>query len=199
MTTDNRSGARAVLYARVSSKEQEEEGFSIPSQLKLLREYAQKNRFEIVEEFVDVETAKQAGRANFGQMVHFLKESPSVKAMLVEKTDRLYRNFKDYVTIDELGVEIHLVKEGEVLGPSSRSHQKFIHGIRVLMAKNYIDNLSEEVRKGHAEKAEQGEYPSHAPIGYRNNLQTHTIEAHVQEAAAIKKKFDEVGAKVTVS
>lgn len=153
--------SKVIIYARVSSKEQEEEGFSIPSQPKLLREYAQKNRFEIVEEFVDVETAKQAGRANFGQMVHFLKESPSVKAILVEKTDRLYRNFKDYVTIDELGVEIHLVKEGEVLGPASRSHQKFIHGIRVLMAKNYIDNLSEEVRKGHAEKAEQGEYPSH--------------------------------------
>ena len=180
----------SVIYARVSSKEQEEEGFSIPAQLKLLREYAGKQRFEIVEEFVDVETAKQAGRSNFGQMVHFLKESPSVKAMLVEKTDRLYRNFKDYVTIDELGVEIHLVKEGEVLGPNSRSHQKFIHGIRVLMAKNYIDNLSEEVRKGHAEKAEQGEYPSHAPIGYRNNLQTHTLEVHEQEAAAIKKLFE---------
>ena len=118
---------KAVLYARVSSKEQEEEGFSIPAQLKLIKEYAQKNRFEIVEEFVDVETAKQAGRANFGQMVRFLKESPSVKAILVEKTDRLYRNFKDYVTIDELGVEIHLVKEGEVLSPESRSHQKFIH------------------------------------------------------------------------
>ena len=55
-----------VLYARVSSKEQEEEGFSIPAQLKLLREYAAKQQFEIVEEFVDVETAKQAGRAHFG-------------------------------------------------------------------------------------------------------------------------------------
>ena len=36
----------AVIYARVSSKEQEREGFSIPAQLKLLREYAQKNRPE---------------------------------------------------------------------------------------------------------------------------------------------------------
>ncbi|TXT25956.1 MAG: hypothetical protein FD131_4415 [Rhodocyclaceae bacterium] len=63
---------KAIIYAGVSSKEQEEEGFSIPSQLKLLREYAAKQRFEIAEEFVDVETAKQAGRANFGQMVHFL-------------------------------------------------------------------------------------------------------------------------------
>ena len=31
---------QAVIYARVSSKEQEKEGFSIPAQLKLLKEYA---------------------------------------------------------------------------------------------------------------------------------------------------------------
>src|SRR5438132_11083030 len=36
------------------------------------------------------------------------------------------------------------------------------------MAKNYIDNLSEETRKGMLEKAEQGIWPSFAPLGYRN-------------------------------
>ena len=43
-----------------------------------------------------------------------------------------------------------------------------MHGIKVLMAKNYIDNLSEETRKGMLEKAEQGIWPSAAPLGYRN-------------------------------
>ena len=43
-----------------------------------------------------------------------------------------------------------------------------MHGIKVLMAKNYIDNLSEETRKGLHEKAEQGFWPSFAPLGYRN-------------------------------
>lgn len=123
---------KTTLYARVSSKEQEEEGFSIPAQLKLLREYAAKQRFEIVEEFVDVETAKQAGRTSFAEMVKHVKDNPSVKAILVEKTDRLYRNFRDYVTVDDLmqsGLSVHLVKEGEVLSKDSRSHQKFIHGM----------------------------------------------------------------------
>ena len=32
--------------------------------------------------------------------------------MLVEKTDRLYRNLKDWVTVDELDVEMHFPKEG---------------------------------------------------------------------------------------
>jgi DNA invertase Pin-like site-specific DNA recombinase len=81
---------------------------------------------------------------------------------------RQIRNFRDYVTIDELGVEVHFVKENVILSQDSRSHEKFVHGIKVLMAKNYIDNLSEETRKGMLEKARQGIWPSYAPLGYIN-------------------------------
>src|SRR5437588_6384964 len=88
----------AVLYARVSSKEQEKEGFSIPAQQELLRSYASANGFTIVQEFVDVETAKQAGRASFGEMIGCLKKHPTCRVVLVEKTDRLYRNLRDWVT-----------------------------------------------------------------------------------------------------
>jgi len=159
---------QAVIYARVSSKEQEKEGFSIPAQLKLLKEYAAANGFAVAQEYVDVETAKQTGRAAFGEMVSYLKAHPSVRVMLVEKTDRLYRNLKDWVTVDELDVEMHFPKEGVVLSRESRSSEKFMHGIKVLMAKNYIDNLSEEARKGMQEKAEQGIWPTKCPLGYRN-------------------------------
>ena len=60
----------AVAYARVSSKEQEKEGFSIPAQLKLLRGCAADRRFTIIEEFVDVETAMRTGRPGFTAMAH---------------------------------------------------------------------------------------------------------------------------------
>ena len=158
----------AVLYARVSSKEQDKEGFSIPAQLKLLRDYASHEGIRIVEEYVDVETAKQAGRTSFGNMVDFLNKQPESRVLLVEKTDRLYRNLKDWVTLDELDLEIHLIKEGVVLSNDSRSSEKFMHGIKVLMAKNYIDNLSEEAKKGMHEKAAQGFWPTKAPFGYLN-------------------------------
>ncbi|MFO1100389.1 MAG: recombinase family protein [Xanthobacteraceae bacterium] len=80
------------------------------------------------------------------------------------------RNLKDWVLLDELQIEIHLVKEGVVLSEDSKSTEKFFHGIKVLMAKNYIDNLSEEARKGQQEKAEQGIWPTKAPLGYKNVL-----------------------------
>jgi len=55
------------------------------------------NGFAVAQEYIDVETAKQTGRAAFGEMVAYLKAHPSVRVMLVEKTDRLYRNLKDWV------------------------------------------------------------------------------------------------------
>ena len=159
----------AVLYARVSSREQEREGYSIAAQQELLRKYAEDNEFQILEEFVDVETAKKTGRVRFGEMLKFLKRRHASKpVVLVEKTDRLYRNLKDWVSLDETGVDVHLVKEGIVISDDSRSSERFVHGIKVLMAKNYVDNLSEEVRKGMNQKASEGYWPSSAPSGYIN-------------------------------
>ena len=103
-------------------------------------------------------------------MVSYLRKHPEYRVLLVEKTDRLYRNFKDYLTIEELDLEVHFVKENAVLTKNSRSSEKFMHGIKVLMAKNYIDNLSEEVKKGLRTKAAQGLWPSFAALGYANTV-----------------------------
>ncbi len=163
------TGKQAVLYARVSSREQEREGFSIPAQQACLKKYANDNGFAIVQEFIDVETAKKTGRTAFTQLLALLKKKGAkAPVVLVEKTDRLYRNLKDWVALDEMRVDVHFVKEGIVVSEESRSSEKFIHGIKVLMAKNYVDNLSEEVKKGMHQKCEEGHYPGMAPIGYLN-------------------------------
>ena len=180
--------AKAVIYARVSSREQEREGYSIPAQLQLLKEYAYKNNLEIVEEYTDAETAKKSGRTNYNEMLKLLKTHKDIKTILVEKTDRLYRNFKDFVQLEDYDLEVHLVKEGSILSENSKSHEKFIHGIKVLMAKNYIDNLSEEVKKGQKQKAEQGEYPAKPPYGY-TRLNNKTIVIDENPAIFVKQAY----------
>jgi DNA invertase Pin-like site-specific DNA recombinase len=181
---------RAVSYTRVSSKEQETEGFSISAQQKLLREYARKNNIQIDHAFEEVESAKKAGREQFNAMRQYLVENPSCRTIIVEKTDRLYRNVADAVTLDSLGVEIHLAKEGRVIGRNSRSQDKLLHGIQLVIAANFIDNLREEVRKGMREKAEQGIYPSRPPIGYRNNKAEHTIEVDPSKVPMARRMFE---------
>jgi site-specific DNA recombinase len=166
----------ATLYTRVSSREQEVEGFSLGAQAKLLREYASRNDLNIVRAFEDVETAKTSGRKEFGEMVRWLKKNRSCRILLVEKTDRLYRNFHDAVTLEDLDIETHLVKENQVISKEAKSQARFIHGINLVVARNYSENLKEEVKKGMLEKARQGIYPGHAPFGYLNNKAERTIE-----------------------
>src|SRR3984957_2986018 len=97
------------------------------AQLRLLREYA-------ASQIVDVESAKEGDRNGFSQMVQYLaKHRANCRTILVEKTDRLYRNPKDWVTLDELDVEVRFVKEGQIVSSSSRSSEKFVHGLKVLM------------------------------------------------------------------
>lgn len=181
----------AVVYVRVSSKEQEKEGFSIPAQLKLLRDYAAGHGITIVKEYVDAETAKRVGRTGFQLMLEEIGQGKA-SILLVEKTDRLTRNFKDYVAIDDLihskGLEVHLVKEGEILGPQAKSHTKLIHGIKVVLAKNYIDNLSEEIKKGIHEKAEQGWFPHQPPYGYKS--QNKKIVVVPEKARFVQRLFE---------
>jgi hypothetical protein len=90
-----------------------------------------------------------------------------------------------------------LVKEGEVLSPDSQSNQQFVHGIKVLMARNYSLNLGEETIKGLKEKARAGIYPSYAPVGYRNVDGTNgkrTIIPDADTAPVIADIFERFGA-----
>jgi site-specific DNA recombinase len=181
---------QAVLYARVSSKEQAEEGFSIPAQRQLLRSYAKREHLTIAVEFSDDETAKSTGRTGFGNMLKFLTEHPNVRTLLVEKVDRLTRNFEDYGALKRLGLTIHFVKEGTVLHPQAHSSVRLFTGMRVLMAEHYVENLSEEVKKGMHEKAAEGGWPTWAPLGYRNVRRPEGIEPDPEKAPLIIELFE---------
>lgn len=172
---DDVKKTNAVLYARVSSQEQKDTGYSLEAQVDLLRDYADKNNIKVIEEYIEVESAKSSGRQKFTRMVKFINDEKRenrkncCRTILVEKTDRFCRNFRDYVLLDELDVDIHFVKEGMVYSEqNSRSSDKMIMGIKVLIAKHFIDNLKEETAKGLRKKAETGNYPCKAPFGYMN-------------------------------
>jgi site-specific DNA recombinase len=184
----------AFSYARVSSREQEREGYSIPAQRKLLAEYARARGFRIEREFIDIESAKNPGRKEFSKMVRLLESEDACRIVLVEKTDRLYRNRTDALAfeglIEKRGAEIHLVKEARVIGKDSRSQDKFMHDIHVAVAKHYVENLKEEVKKGMREKAEQGIFPGRASIGYRNNSLTRGIDVDPVRAPVVQKIFE---------
>ena len=155
---------------------------------------------DVVKDYTDVETAKVPGRPGFNEMVDFFGQQSKLndsqqrcRILLVEKTDRLYRNLKDYITIDELDIETHFVKEGVVLSPESHSSERFMHLIKVGMAKAYVENLGEEIKKGMHEKAAQGIWPCQAPTGYCNVVLSNGkkgIEPDPVAAQIVSKMFE---------
>ena len=156
----------------------------------MFRATALKEGFEIVREFVEIESARVAGRKQFSEMVTFFKRNRTCRTLLVEKTDRLYRNHRDALTLEDLDIRIHFVKENETLSKDAKSQVEFMHDIRLAMARNYSENLREEVKKGMSEKASQGTYPGRAPFGYRNNRGARTIEIHPEKSPIAVHVFE---------
>lgn len=188
---------KAVIFCRVSSKEQEETGYSLPSQEKLLSGYSDKKGFDRAKVFAISETgSKSDQRKTFKEMLKYLVKH-KINILVCEKTDRLLRNKKDAVAIDEWlngdpERSVHFVKEGVVLHRDSKSHEKFIWNIKVSVAQFYTDNLSEEVKKGQKEKISQGWLPTKPPIGYvtvgEKGKKIHIIDK--DKAPMVKKMFE---------
>ena len=117
---------RAVIaYCRVSSREQEE-GYSLDAQLKNIINYAQKNNLQIIKHWQVAESAKKEGRKAFSEMITYLTEHDNIQIAVIEKIDRVARNFADIVKVYDLikaGKEFHFVKEGIILNNDSRSNE----------------------------------------------------------------------------
>ncbi len=161
-----------VALARVSSKAQEDEGYSLDAQLKLIRGYCKDNKLGVISEFRISETAsKNEQRTVFRQMIAYINKNKAAH-LVVEKTDRLTRNLRDAVVIDDwLEADekrrLHMVKESLIIHKNAKSDAKLMWNIYLAIAKKYTDNLREEAMKGWSEKLAQGWMPAPPPPGYK--------------------------------
>src|ERR1039458_10395715 len=162
---------KTVILARVSSKAQEDEGYSLDAQMKLLQGYCDSKGLSVVKVFKIAESAsKEQSRKVFHEMLTYISKN-KVYHLAVEKTDRLTRNFRDSVAIDDWLAQdanrrLHAVKENLLVHKEAKSDVKFMWNINVSVAKRFTDTLREEAMKGWAEKLAQGWLPAPPPPGY---------------------------------
>ena len=98
-----KKGGRAVIYLRVSSKDQEY-GFSPETQKERCYEWAEQNGYEIVKCFEgEHESAKSdINRKRFNQMIKFVKDKKNkIVAVIVYSTSRFSRT-GSFAQIEEL-------------------------------------------------------------------------------------------------
>ena len=161
---------KAVILARVSTKEQEEQGHSLPAQIRRLQEYAKRKDFEIAETFSFSESAGDKIRKKFEEVINYIRTHKDIKVLLCENVDRATRNFKDAVDLDEMrkneGLEIHFVQDGFFINKNATGNQMFMWEAKVFLAKQYLNRLSDDVKRSNEQKIQNGEWITKAPIGY---------------------------------
>ncbi len=193
---------KAVILARVSSKEQEE-GHSLDAQIRNLELYAGRNSLKIVEKFTVIESSTKGDRPDFTAMIDFIKGYGEKLALVVDTVDRLQRSFTETPLLNELLskdiVELHFVKEANVLTKESSSTQKLMWNMGVVMAQSYTDQLSDNVKRSIKHKVNKGEWSGAAPLGYLNIddelTGQKTIIPDPERAFLIKRLFADYASK----
>jgi len=163
---------KAVLLIRVSDYRQEKEGLSLDNQEEVLRRYADEHNFEIVKVFRFQETADQKIRTRFMEMVNFVKRHKDVPVIISFRVDRLTRNYRDHVLMDELRTEydkeLHCVYDRLVINRRTIGRDIQDWDTKAYLAKQHINRLKEDALNSAAYKLRHGEWPGKSPYGYRN-------------------------------
>ena len=160
---------RAIIYTRVSSKEQLE-GFSLGTQERCCRDYAGRLGYDIDQVFVERgESAKNANRTELHNMLKYIaKNWRQVDAVIVYKVDRLTRNTVDHAELKVFFARYHvqLLSATEHLDatPIGRFNENQLAG----MAQLDNEIRTERCTEGMAAAAASGRAVCHAPLGYVN-------------------------------
>lgn len=167
---------KAVIFCRISDQKQDE-GFSLAAQEKYALEYCKLKNFEIHNTFSIIETGSKAGkRTKFEEMVReiqkYLKSKSTQLHLIVEKPDRLTRNFTSKEQLEALVMAgklvIHYYKDRRIVDKYASPADIFTEDIMTSLSKYTAGNISRETKKGMKEKAAQGCFPARPPIGYKN-------------------------------
>ncbi len=193
--------AKAVILARVSTMKQEKEGLSLKDiQLPVLRDYARDKGLVVEREFVFSESADYKIRKKFDEMVEYVKADNDIKTVIAYRVDRITRNFRDAVLIDELRLnhdkEIHFVYDRLVINKTTMGRDIQDWDLKVFLAKQYLNRLKEDATNSASYMLKNGLLPGKAPYGYRNITQEDKkkwVVTEPLEAKVVEKMYEWYG------
>ncbi len=177
-----------IAYLRKSSEGEDRQAQSLDTQERLVRDFAEKNKLEIVKVIRESKSAKTDGnRPLFVEMLDFISNGVA-NAILTVHTDRIARNLIDAGQVIKM-IENGSLKEVRTLTGAYDNHISLLYmGFDFIFASHYSRDLSVKVKAGNESKILKGEYPSNSPLGYKN-IQGGIIP-DPSKATFIKKVFE---------
>ena len=163
------SDAGSDNYARVSTDEQAEKGYSLPSQIEAGRNYARNNGYEIVGEYMDDCSGREIDRPELNKLREFIG-SHNVDALIIYSGDRLTRDLAHSIELRRelslLNVELIKVLGGQV---DDSPHGRFTENVMGAVSQLESEIIVERTQRGKNQRAKSGHmiYSGYAPYGYK--------------------------------
>jgi DNA invertase Pin-like site-specific DNA recombinase len=176
----------AAVYARYSSSSQTEQ--SIEGQLHDAYDFADRNGYTIVKEYIDrALSGTNDSRPAFQQMIRD-SEKKTFQYILVWKLDRFARNRYDSAvykrTLSRNGVRVVSVKENITDTPEG----VILEGLLEAMAEYYSADLSQKIKRGRHESVRKGLFPG-GPVPYGYLVEDRRLVPDPRTAPVVKEIF----------
>jgi len=177
---------RAAIYARFSTDLQNER--SVDDQIALCRDYAARNGLAIIETFDDKARsgASTVNRDGLLRMMDRAKEG-AFDAVIVESLDRLSRDMEDLAGIHKRltfrAIEILAVHEGAA--------NTVLVGLRGLVGQLYREDNAKKVRRGMSGVIRSSRHAGGRAYGYTKTAERGRLAIVEDEAATVRRIFDE--------
>lgn len=182
---------KAVIYTRVSSANQADEGYSLEAQHNESIKYIESENMELTKVYTDPGvSAKSLDRLGVQEMIRDLKAG-KFQVIIIHKLDRLTRNISDLYELVEMVIkhDVKLISLSEKIDTSTPMGRMFIYMLGIL-AQMFRENLSQEIVKGQSVRASKGLRVSPSrPYGYDlgDNL---VMTVNEEEAHTVRQIFE---------
>ena len=182
---------RCGIYVRVSTDDQRDNGYSIDSQLRMIKEYCEKNEYDIVDVYNDAgHSGKDLMRPEMQRLLKDIK-SKKIDKLVAIKVDRLTRNnYDDFWLLNYC--EEHDVKIELMLEPYdvSTANGEMIFGMNLVFGQRERKEIGARTKRAMEEMVLECIHPSKAPYGYIRNKETGHLEVEPIEAEVVKEIFE---------
>jgi DNA invertase Pin-like site-specific DNA recombinase len=166
---------RAAIYARVSTVDR---GQDPETQLRQLREYADRRAFAVVHEYVDRASGARNDRPEYRAMLEAARKR-RFDVLLVWRYDRFARSLRELVNalaeFEGLGIEFVSYNEG---ADTTTPQGKLLFGIMASLAEFERSLISERVRAGMQRAKAQGKHTGRPPL---HPMKRRRIAARLEE------------------
>ena len=182
---------RCGVYVRVSTDDQRDNGYSIDSQLRIIKEYCEKNEYDIVDVYNDAgHSGKDLMRPEMQRLLKDIK-SKKIDKLVAIKVDRLTRNNYDGFWLlnycEEHDVKIELMLEPYDV---STANGEMIFGMNLVFGQRERKEIGARTKRAMEEMVLECIHPSKAPYGYIRNKETGHLEVEPIEAEVVKEIFE---------